>query len=89
MGATENRAYEAGELFISKNQIVMTDGTERGRMTCAGDSDGDGYGSCTIVTLAGEKIYLQCPTDWIAVNFWNAASCKEIEAALYMRGLGR
>ncbi len=87
MGQTEKRAYQGAENFISTNSIVISDETGKGRVTCAGDSEPqDGYGSCAVVTAKGEKIYLQCPTDWFQVNVWNARSCKEIEAALYFRG---
>jgi len=72
-GATEKRAKELAINFLQENEIAYK------RVSCAGDSDDDGYGSCTVVTEEGEKIYLQCPCDFVSVNFWGAKSCKEIE----------
>jgi hypothetical protein len=83
MGLTENRAYAGANKFIEDNKLVLNDGTTRGRLTCAGDSDPrDGYGSCTIVDSQGNKIYLMCPTDFIDVYLWRASSCKEIESSI-------
>lgn len=69
--ATEDRAYVAAEKFVAKNKMSVK------RLTCAGDSDNDGYGSCTMVTSEGEKIMLKCPTDYFDVNLWGAEDCKE------------
>lgn len=79
-GATEERAYKGGSDFVMKN------GIQKKRMTCAGDSDGDGYGTCTIATVDGEIITLECPTDFVNTNLWGATSCKEIPV-MRMQGL--
>ena len=71
-GWTEDRAKENAVLFINDNHIAPS------RLSCAGDSDQDGYGSCSIVTLAGENIQVQCPTDFISVRIFGATGCKEI-----------
>lgn len=73
---TEKRAYENAKTFISTNEIEMK------RMTCARDSDGDGYGACAITTTSTEKIYLECPTDWFTVSVLGATSCKEVDTTL-------
>lgn len=66
---TENQANQAMDAFISKAGIQ-----DVSRKSCAGDSDGDGYGTCTIVCDSGEKIFLMCP-----VGLFNmASSCKEV-----------
>jgi prepilin-type N-terminal cleavage/methylation domain-containing protein len=70
-GATEKRAYEAAQMFIQENNIEVE------RMTCAGDSDRDGYGTCVIHPVDGDVIALKCPTDYFQVNWFNASSCKE------------
>ena len=72
-GATEERAYEAMDSFIIKN------GIETKRKSCAGDSDGDGYASCTVVATDGEKIHLQCPSNWGDTTVWGASGCKEVD----------
>jgi hypothetical protein len=61
---------------MAQNFIEMND-LEVKRLTCAGDSDRDGYGSCVIRTIDGEMISLKCPTDFFAVNMFGATSCKE------------
>lgn len=70
-GATEARAYAGLDNFIVANGITVK------RKTCAGDSDGDGYGSCAIVTGEGERMRISCPTNWGDINLWGATSCKE------------
>jgi prepilin-type N-terminal cleavage/methylation domain-containing protein len=70
-GATEKRAYEGAQSFIAENNINAD------RMTCAGDSDRDGYGTCVIHPNDGKIIVLKCPTDYFQVNWFNATSCKE------------
>lgn len=70
-GATEARAYAGLDNFIVANGITVK------RKTCAGDSDGDGYGSCAIVTSEGERMRISCPTNWGDLNLWGATSCKE------------
>lgn len=72
MGWTEDRAKDNAKLFVSENNITTS------RMSCAGDSDHDGYGSCTVVTTADESINLQCPTDFLQVKIFGAKGCKEI-----------
>ena len=85
-GTTEQRAYEGMNKFLATNSNIQVD-----RKTCAGDSDGDGYGSCTIVTTKGEKIFLECPTG--SFDRWSGAeSCKEVSENYKMqvnRGWGR
>lgn len=71
-GATEKRALEHMNLFVKTNQISVE------RATCAGDSDLDGYGTCTIKTKDGEMITLQCPTNWFDINWFGASQCKEV-----------
>ena len=71
-GATERRALKACSAYLADNNIKTK------RFTCAGDSDGDGYGTCNVVTTEGEKIILQCPTDYFAVNWFGARQCKEV-----------
>jgi len=71
-GFTEDRAYEGVERFIKQNNIDVK------RKTCAGDSDEDGYGTCTIVATDREIITIQCPVNWIDINIWGAKSCKEV-----------
>lgn len=70
-GTTENQAYTAMNSFIQKANISDVD-----RATCAGDSDGDGYGSCTVVRKSGEKIFLMCPVGLSLLT--GAESCKEV-----------
>lgn len=72
-GVTEDRAEENLELFISKNNIDVK------RSSCAGDSNDDGYGSCSIVTMDGEKIFLECPSS-LSSDAFGASNCKEIPA---------
>jgi len=68
---TEARAVDNANLFIEEHSITVD------RMTCAGDSDGDGYGTCVIKTGDGEKIKLLCPVTWVDVNLWGVVACKE------------
>lgn len=83
MGATEQRSYDAAHKYVADNNIQVK------RMTCAGDSDRDGYGTCTLVTQ-DEKIFLQCPSSWGDVNLWGATSCKEVEMNfMQLKGIGR
>ena len=51
---------------------------------CAGDSNGDGYGTCTIKTTDDKRIMLRCPTDYFDVEVWGAKACKEIYAPVDM-----
>lgn len=74
--ATENRAYDGAKQFIKTNNISST------RLTCARDSDGDGYGGCAVITAEKEKIYLECPTDFLTVVVFGATSCKEVETTI-------
>jgi len=70
-GYTEKLAYESAYAYADNNSIAVE------RMTCAGDSDGDGYGTCNIVTMEKEKIRLSCPASFIAVKIFGATGCKE------------
>lgn len=83
MGATERRATEIAHKYVADNNIQVK------RMACAGDSDHDGYGTCTVVT-PDEKIFLQCPASWESVKLWGASSCKEVEMDfIQLKGIGR
>lgn len=79
-GATEKRALENAKKFASENNLKIQ------RINCAGDSDGDGFGSCTIVTDKNEKIMLNCPSDWFDTKVWGATGCKEIFQNMNMMG---
>lgn len=79
-GATERRAYETAEMFVSKHKVDVE------RLTCAGDSDGDGFSTCNILTKANEKIILNCPSDYVDVKFWGATSCKELTMNMMIGG---
>lgn len=72
-GATEKRAYTAANYFVAKNQLQTK------RLTCAGDSDGDGYGSCTLILTDGEKIRLECVSDFMDTKIYGAKGCKEMD----------
>lgn len=80
-GATETRATDNATAFIQKNNIQVK------RMTCAGDSNGDGYGTCMVTATDSEQIQLECPTSWVDVNVWRATSCKEVPI-LRVQGFG-
>lgn len=69
---SENRAYKTANKFLKENNIKTK------RITCAGDSNQDGYGTCNVVTTTGEKITLNCPTDFGDVVLWGATGCKEV-----------
>lgn len=71
-GYTEERAYQFAKSFVEQNQLDVA------RMTCAGDSNNDGYGSCAVTLKNDERIMLQCPTDFFAVRVFGASSCKEV-----------
>jgi len=71
-GVTEKRAFARAKKFLNRNNI------EAKRLTCAGDSDNDGYGTCNIVTKDGEKIILNCPTDFLDTKLFGASECKEV-----------
>jgi type II secretory pathway pseudopilin PulG len=77
---TEQRANKGAKEYIAKNGIAIT------RWSCAGDSDGDGYGTCNLVLASGEKIVLNCPTDYFDVNIWGASGCKEIVHNMNING---
>jgi hypothetical protein len=74
-GFTEARAKETAAAWVQTNSIQPK------RTSCAHDSDGDGYGSCTVVTQTDEKVYLQC-----VAGFWQglfgASGCKEVETTI-------
>jgi len=73
-GATEKRAKQAAINFLKENEITYQ------RMSCAGDSNHDGYGTCNIVTDKGEKIMLNCPTGYFDTKIFGASECKEVYA---------
>lgn len=79
--ATERRATDLAGNFIAENDLSTQ------RVTCAGDSDGDGYGTCVVVTVSGEKIKLLCPTNWVDVTIWGVDQCKE--DIVVFEGFGR
>lgn len=72
-GSTEERAYVGSGLYIAKHDLKPK------RLSCSGDSDGDGNGSCMVTLPDNEKIQLQCPTNFIDFYVWRARSCKEID----------
>lgn len=78
MGATEQRARKNANIWVAENNIQVE------RFSCAGDSDQDGYGSCSIKTRTGEMVYLSCPTSFSSVNIFGARGCKEIDARLQL-----
>ena len=71
-GATEKRALSSARLFLQENNVKVK------RLTCAGDSNNDGYGACSVVTAKGEKIFLQCPTGFFDTKLFGASQCKEV-----------
>jgi len=71
-GATERRATELATKFLSQNNIKVK------RIICAGDSDANGYGTCSVLTTDNEKMFLQCPTEYFDVNFFGVSQCKEV-----------
>lgn len=71
-GATADRAKKNADLFVANNNMDAM------RTSCAGDSNQDGYGTCTVVLRDGKRIQLQCPTDFFDVKFFNATECKEV-----------
>lgn len=79
-GQTEERAYVALANWQAKNELTFT------RKTCAPDTDRDGYGSCTVVTSEGEKIYLECSSTWW-MHVTGSTGCKEVETTIKMRGI--
>jgi prepilin-type N-terminal cleavage/methylation domain-containing protein len=81
-GATESRAKEGANMFIDENGLREF----VSRMSCAGDSDGDGYGTCNLAMVSGEKIVLNCPTNYWDVNVWGAGGCKEVLQSLNING---
>ena len=76
-GQTEARAQTAAQRFVVANKIEVE------RLTCAYDNDGDGYGSCTLVSKAGEKIFLQCPARFLN-TMMGADSCKEVDTTIQL-----
>jgi type II secretory pathway pseudopilin PulG len=77
---TEQRASDGAQAYINKNGLQVS------RWSCAGDSDGDGYGTCTLVLASGEKVVLNCPTNFWDVNVWGAGGCKEVLQNLNING---
>jgi len=51
--------------YVADNRLQIT------RKSCASDSDGDGYGSCSIALSTGERVWLQCPVK-------AGLNCKEV-----------
>ena len=81
-GVTEDRARTGASAFIQDN------GLEVKRFTCAGDSNNDGYGTCTVVLTDGDRIRLSCPTGYAATKVFGASSCKEVFQDVQVRGNG-
>jgi hypothetical protein len=81
-GKTEARATKNAKRWVAKSNLSAK------RLSCAYDSDRDGYGSCTLVTTANERIFLQCPSGWF-INLTGATGCKEIESNLKITGLAQ
>ncbi|NOZ67981.1 MAG: type II secretion system protein [Deferribacteres bacterium] len=71
-GATERRAFAGAVKFATGNNITVK------RISCAGDSNRDGYGTCAISTEDNQRIMLQCPTDYFDVEWFGASGCKEV-----------
>lgn len=74
-GATQERATANMQAWAASQ------GIQPKRASCAHDSDGDGFGSCTVVDQAGEKIHLQCSAGFVG-GLTGANSCKETDARL-------
>lgn len=72
MRVTELRADEIAREYVERNGMSVK------RLSCAGDSDNDGYSTCNIVLEDGEKIILKCPCDFMNVNMFGARGCKEV-----------
>ncbi|BDH16554.1 MAG: hypothetical protein [Bacteriophage sp.] len=72
MSSTRKRAEANATLFIKDNNIEVK------RLVCAGDSDHDGYGTCTITEVNDKKIQLQCISNFLNVSIFKDTSCKEI-----------
>lgn len=81
-GATETRAEEGAKKFIEKNKLEVS------RLSCAGDSDNDGYGTCTLTLKNKERLRIACPTDWMDTRVWGASNCKEVFTDLNIEGSG-
>jgi flagellar basal body-associated protein FliL len=79
-GATEARAKDGAKTFIAENGLYVE------RFSCAGDSDGDGYGTCNLALKSGEKVMLNCPTGFVDTKIWGATGCKEIYQNLNHQG---
>ena len=78
-GQTEARSVIAAENWAKKSGVTPQ------RSNCAPDADGDGYGSCTVVTQSGEKVYLQCAASWWN-HFTGSKGCKEVETNIRIDG---
>lgn len=76
-GATQERALGNARKWAGEAKV------ETSRLTCVHDSDGDGFSSCTAVTTAAEKIYLQCASGFFGA-LTGAVGCKEIETTLHL-----
>ena len=82
VGATEKRAYAALDGFIDAQRNLSEE--DISMSSCSGDSDGDGFSTCTVIKNDGKEIYLNCPTDWFQVNFTGAESCKILPANYFI-----
>ena len=70
--ATEKRARDNAMKYAAENNLLVS------RLSCAGDSDLNGYGTCTAALPDGSRLMLQCPTDFFDVMFFGASVCKEV-----------
>lgn len=71
MSHTKQRAEANAKLFLAQNKL------ETKIFTCAGDSDGDGYGTCSMTLQDGSKLQLECSSRFMNVTVWGDTSCKE------------
>lgn len=69
--SVEKRAFTNANLFVTTNNITVK------RLSCTGETNNDGFSTCTLVTAEDEKIQLDCTSDWVSVNIWRATGCKE------------
>ena len=72
-GATERRVTDNAKVWAKESNVKYS------RLSCAYDSDNDGYGSCSLAKKSSEKITLQCPTGWWT-NYTGARQCKELDS---------
>ena len=79
-GATERRAINSAIAWAGRNNIKVK------RMSCAGDSDRDGYGTCVITTDKDERINLRCVCDYFSTSWFGASGCKEVFSDFQVSG---